>query len=406
MKTERPSSGTSPPSPRLAPALLRWFRVYRRPLPWRSDRDPYRIWVAEVLLQQTRVASAARYYDRFLARFPSVRHLARARRGSVLKAFEGAGYYARARRLHEAARTLAREHEGELPRSVVALERLPGVGGYTARAIASLAFGVPVVALEANGLRVVARWVREERPIEEPAVRRRLEATLASVLPARDPGRFNEAVMELGETVCLPAAPRCPLCPVAPYCRAARELSDPSSLPRRRSRRPPPRVRAAVAVVREGDRWLVQRRPERGFLGGLWEFPGGRIEPGELPGEAARRELREETGARATTWTSLGVVNHRYSHFAVELHVLRAEGLSHPPRTGPHRRWVTLRALARLPIPRATQKIVQQLRSPPSKPERGLERRPVREERTARRSRTMRRVPPRPRRSPGRAPGS
>ncbi len=355
----RSSTGAERLPARLGPELLRWFDRHRRPLPWRRDRDPYRIWVAETLLQQTRVAQAAPYFERFVARFPSVRTLARAREGEVLKSWEGAGYYARARRLRHAARIVVGEHGGRLPRTVEALEQLPGVGPYTARAIASLAFDRPVVALEANGLRVAARWVREQRPLASAGVRPRLERVLASVLPSGRPGSFNEAVMELGETVCRPRAPRCPVCPVAFACRARRELADPGSIPRSATRPPRPRVRAAVAVVVLGDRWLVQRRPPGGLLGGLWEFPGGRIETGEDPRDAARRELSEETGAKARRWRALGIVRHAYSHFSVELHVFRATDLQAPPRLGAARRWVTREELARLPIPRATQKIVE-----------------------------------------------
>ncbi len=201
------SSVSERPSPRLATALLTWFRAHRRPLPWRGPKDPYRIWVAEVLLQQTRVARAVPYFERFLRRFPTVRALAEASPSVVLKAWEGAGYYARARNLHAAARLLVRTNHGRVPRTVEALERMPGVGRYTARAVASLAFGVPVVALEANGLRVAARWTREEGDPREARVRERLESALAAALPRAAAGTFNEAVMELGETVCLPGGP-------------------------------------------------------------------------------------------------------------------------------------------------------------------------------------------------------
>ncbi len=354
-------AGSGAPARGTATALLAWFRGHRRDLPWRRRPTPYRIWVAEVLLQQTRVAHAARLYDRFVDRFPTVRALARASESEVLKAWEGAGYYARARRLRRAAREIVRRHAGRLPRSVEGLATLPGVGAYTARAVASLAFDRPVIALEANGIRVAARWLREERSPSSATVRQDLEEALLSVLPRAAPGAFNEAVMELGETVCLPAAPRCGVCPVAFGCRAFRELPDPSALPRRSPRQPRPLVRASVAVVQDRGRWLVQRRSPAGLLGGLWEFPGGRIEAGETPARAAVRELREETGLRAARWESLGIVRHDYSHFGVELHVFRGTGPAGTARSGAGRRWVTPSELARLPLPRATEKIVHRL---------------------------------------------
>ena len=339
-------------------ALVRWFRRHRRPLPWRRDRSPYRIWVAEVLLQQTRVAQAIPYFERFLRRFPDPATLARASEGAVLKAWEGAGYYARARRLREAARQVVDRHGGELPRRVDDLEALPGVGPYIARAVASLAFGAPIVALEANGLRVAARWALEPGDPARPAVRRRLAATLAADLPPSEAGDFNEAIMELGETICRPAAPRCPVCPVARWCRARRELPDPGSIPHRRGRRERPHVLAAVVAVEARCHWLVQRRPAGGLLGGLWEFPGGKIRPGEAPATAARRELREETGLDADRLDRIGVVRHAYSHFSVDLHLFRARVAGPPAPTRPGRRWVTPAGFARLPRPRATQKAV------------------------------------------------
>jgi A/G-specific adenine glycosylase len=365
--TDRGRSPSGPALPeRLPGALLTWFDRHRRPLPWRATRDPYRIWVAEVLLQQTRVAQASPYFERFVRRFPDLPTLARAPLRAVLKVWEGAGYYARARHLHAAARELVRSGARQPPGAVEEFVRLPGVGPYIARAVLSLAYGVPEVALEANGLRVAARLLREEGDPRSARVRARLATALAEQLPRDRPGAFNEAVMELGETVCTPRNPHCPACPVAFACRAYRELPDPGSIPRRRGRRPRPHARAAVVVLEERGRWLVQRRPEGGLLGGLWEFPGGRIEPGELPIAAARRELREETGRSVRSLRPAGVVRHSYSHLTVELHVFRGAPGAHGPTLGlgPERRWLTPTAFARLPRPKATEKIVSQLVDP------------------------------------------
>ena len=363
----RPHARTvGPRSDPRVPALLDWFDRHRRPLPWRKRPTPYRTWVAEVLLQQTRVAQAAPYFERFITAFPSVAALAHASEQEVLKQWEGAGYYARARNLRLAARRVMLRRNGELPRRLTDLRRLPGVGPYIAAAIASLAFGEHVPALEVNGLRVVVRWTLESGDPKSSAVRQRLAKWVSTRLPRDRPGAFNEALMELGETTCLPRAPRCGECPVATWCRARQELPDPGSLPRPRGPRHRPRVVAAVAVVARNGRWLVLRRPSSGLLGGLWEFPGGKVESGESPVEACRREVREETGLRVGRLRPLGVVRHGYSHFTVRLHLFRgAVSDGRPVRThGRPFRWVTANELRRLPIPRATLKALDLLMGP------------------------------------------
>lgn len=350
----------------LGAALLAWFDTHRRPLPWRTDRDPYRVWVAEVLLQQTRVAQAIPYFERFVARFPTLNDLARAPEEAVLKAWEGAGYYARARHLHAAACVLVRERGGRWPRTSAEWRQLPGVGPYIAAAVASLAFGSDDLALEANGWRVGARLGLVEVDVRSSAAQRSIRELLERVAPRGKRGPFNEALMELGETVCLPVAPRCPECPWAGSCRARRELPDPGALPRRRPHRRPPTVEAAVVAVHRRGRWLVQRRPPRGLLGGLWELPGGKLEPGETAEAAARRELAEETGLRPVGAVQpIGVVHHTYSHFRIRLHVFRVDRVAGRLRSDPAvpRRWVTDAEFARLPRPKATEKVMARLKA-------------------------------------------
>jgi A/G-specific adenine glycosylase len=332
--------GSPPPRPpaslaRLGTALERWFSRHRRPLPWREDRNPYRIWVAEVLLQQTRVAQATPFYHRFLTRFPTVGALASAREEEVLKVWEGAGYYARARHLHSAAREVMARFGGQIPGTVDELRTLPGVGPYIANAIASFAFDRSVLAVEANGIRVGVRLLGEPRDPRDPRIRRRIERYLGEALPARNAGRFNEAIMELGETVCLPQHPRCEVCPLARGCAAYARYPDPGVLPRRRVRAVRPVITAAIVVVEHAGTWLVQRRPTNGLLGGMWEFPGGKVESGETPEMAAVRELREEVGIRADYLEPIGTVRHTYSHFSVVLHVFRVRPSRVPAlRTG------------------------------------------------------------------------
>ncbi len=355
------SRATEGVDPRVS-ALLAWFSGHRRPLPWRRRPTPYRIWVAEVLLQQTRVAQAVPYFERFVRRFPTVRALARASEDQVLKAWEGAGYYARARHLYQAARRLVEERGGKLPHRSEELRRLPGVGPYIAAAVATLAFHEPDVALDANGLRVLARWTLERGDPRRATVRRRLYHWALDRRPPARSGEFTEGLMELGETICLPRHPRCGVCPVAAQCRARQELPDPGAIPTRRPGRTKPLVLGAVVAVSHRGRWLVLRRPSTGLLGGLWEFPGGKLRKGEPPAVAARRELREETGLTAGALERIGLFRHEYSHFRVALHLFRSRSVRGKLRArGRRHRWVGWTELRRLPLPRATLKMLPSL---------------------------------------------
>jgi A/G-specific adenine glycosylase len=329
-------------------ALLRWYRRSRRPLPWRQTRDPYRIWVAEVMLQQTRVETVVPYYRRWLRLFPNVRALARAPRSRVMKAWEGLGYYARARHLHEAAAIVAREGWPD------DLRRLPGVGPYIAAAVGSQALGRPEPVMDANIRRVMARFLGRAEP-GRAAMR-----VLRACIPARAPGDFNQALMELGQTVCTPRAPSCPRCPLRRHCRGAR-LNSPESFPRRRRHRAVPHHDVAVGLVIRGGRILVARRHDRGLLGGLWEFPGGKIRRGERPEDAMAREVQEETGVVVDCATPLAVVPWRYSHFAVTIHAFTARwraGRARPLGCA-EVRWIRPAGLRRLAMPSANRQIIE-----------------------------------------------
>ena len=339
--------------------LLAWYRRARRPLPWRGTRDPYRVWVSEVLLHQTRVETALPYYRRFLRAFPTLAALARAPLDRVLKVWEGLGYYARARHLHEAARILVQEHGGRFPRTPEAWRRLPGVGPYTAGAVCAIAFDRPVPAVDANLRRVFARLYDLPRPTAS-----RLEAVARAWMRDGRPGTVLQALMDLGATVCTPRAPRCAACPLAPGCRAYRRgTAERRPLPR--PRRPLPHHDIGVGVVRRGGRVLIAKRNADGLLGGLWEFPGGKQWPGEPLEETVRRELREELGIDVAVGAKVLAIPHAYSHLRVTLHVFECRLRRGRPRPlgCADCRWVEPRQLSRYAFPAADAPILDWLRA-------------------------------------------
>jgi A/G-specific adenine glycosylase len=313
------------------------------------------------MLQQTRVETVIPYYDRFLRRFPTLEALAAASLEDVLKVWEGLGYYARARNLYAAAQRVVAECEGRLPSTYEALRDLPGVGPYIAGAVASIAFGQPVVALDGNGRRVLARLFAVEGDPRRTAVRRRLEALAYSLLPSDRPGPFNEALMELGATICLPRVPRCDRCPLAEDCRAHRASAE-EQYPTRTAFRSLPHYQVAAAVLLRGDgRVLVARRREEDFLGGLWEFPGGKQEGGETLQECLARELREELGIEVEVGERFLTLEHAYTHFRITLHAFRCVLRGGEPRCleCADLRWVLPAEMEALPMSVADRRIAQ-----------------------------------------------
>lgn len=340
--------------------LPAWYSRNRRELPWRGTTDPYAVWVSEVMLQQTTVGAVIPYYERWLKRFPDIGSLARAPLASVLKAWQGLGYYRRARDLRRSAQILVERHGGRLPDDGKALRALPGFGPYTTAAVLSIAFGRAVPLVDANVRRVLMRaFGREGRA--RPADDRLLLERLAPEVPHRKPGDFNQALMELGALVCRPSNPACLRCPLRGSCRAyADGRQEVIPAPVKRSYR---KITAVVGVISRGGLILIQRRPEDGLLGGLWEFPGGKVKRGERLESALARELEEEIGARPKDVRPFLTVDHSYTRFKVRLHAFTC-GLESEPETGPNRRWVKQRDLARLPFPSGSARIVERFIGP------------------------------------------
>lgn len=317
----------------IAEALLAWYATRRRDLPWRRTADPYHIWVAEIMLQQTQVSTVIPYYERFLARFPSLQALAEADLDEVLALWAGLGYYSRARNLHAAARIVHREYGGQLPAEYAKLLALPGIGDYTAGALLSIAFHRDVPAIDANATRVLCRLYDEAREPGKAAVKRALRGYAEALLPHGQAGALNQALMELGSTVCLPKAPRCGECPLAPWCRA-RALGTQEERPIPKQKVQVPHRRWVAALVTHGDRLLIVRRVPQGLLGGLWELPGGEVAVGQNHHQALAAHLRAGLGTALHIDQHLATVRHAYSHFCLSVRVYGCRPTSEPVPSG------------------------------------------------------------------------
>lgn len=333
----------------MARPLINWYRLHVRPLPWREDPTPYRVWVSEIMLQQTRIEAVLPYFDRFMTALPDVAALAGAEEELLLKLWEGLGYYSRVRNMQKAARIIMEEYDGRIPDQVEELLRLPGIGEYTAGAVASIAYGRRAAAVDGNVLRVFARLTACREDILRPAVKKELSSVVLAQVPAEAPGVFNQAVMELGETLCLPnTEPLCAACPVRPYCRGsaegiARELPVRSP---KKARRIEHRLILVVVTEKHIPRVLLHHRPGKGLLAGLWELPG--IARPETATDLQNREAAEKEtagwGLVPSSIRALGSGRHIFSH--VEW---RMEGLLllTPPFDPPEEyRFVTGRELA------------------------------------------------------------
>lgn len=344
--------------------LLDWYHRHRRDLPWRRTGEPYAIWVSEVMLQQTRVETAIDYYRRFLASLPDIASLAAADSQTVLKLWEGLGYYARARNLHRAARIVNEQYHGVVPAEPEAFRRLPGVGDYIAAAVLSIAFNRPMAVVDGNVKRVLARLDCIGVPVNHSSAAPVFRQLADRLLDPGHPGAFNQALMELGALICRPGAPQCERCPLATFCRA-RAMGQQNRYPRRQKKAPVPVHRLAVGIVRRRGKILIIRRREEGLLGGLWEFPGGRIQEHETLEAACRRSVRQAVDLHVHVTGFLGRVKHAYSHFAEEREVCVC-------RAGPGRvqladadafRWIRLPETGRYPFTGASHKTLSLLGS-------------------------------------------
>jgi len=362
--------------PEISQRLVDWHQENQRSFPWRlapaGRRNPYAVWVSEIMAQQTRLDTVVAYFERWMARFPDVDALAAADLQEVLKQWEGLGYYARARNLHRAAQQVVAQHGGRIPSQRRELLALPGIGDYTAGAILSLAFGQPQPILDGNVKRVLARLTDLDRPINESSVLKELWALAQNIVEAAPPdhaGTCNEALMELGATICTPRNPQCPHCPLNDLCYAAANSTQ-SQRPIMPTRRSTPHFDVAAGIIWQERPYrspiLIAQRPHEGMLGGLWEFPGGKMEPADADLAAClRREIVEEMAVEIEVGERVTTIRHAFTHFRITLHAFHARHIRGEPQTigCADWRWVDLASVDSFPFPVTDQKIIRALRS-------------------------------------------
>jgi len=345
-------------------SLLKWYRRHHRILPWRETKNPYHIWISEAMLQQTQVKTVLTYFPAFIKKFPTVQSLAKSDLEDVLKSWELMGYYARARNLHRAAQIVMEKYRGELPQVYQEIRSLPGVGEYIAAAVCSIAFGLPYPVIDGNVKRVVARLFEIDVPVNSSQFMQICKEKLTSIFNEKHAGDFNQSMMELGATRCFPKNPDCPECPVKNYCGAYTHSTQPN-YPVKLPKRNIPEVHIALGVILKKDKLLITRRKEAGLLGGLWELPGGKVQPGESPGEACIREIQEEVNIKVKISGSLTTIKHAYTHFKIQVDVFLCPYHSGIIKlNGPvDYRWIAASEIDRFPFPAANHKIFRSLKS-------------------------------------------
>jgi A/G-specific adenine glycosylase len=346
-------------------SLMKWYAVNQRRLPWRAHRDPYAVWISEVLLQQTRVDQAESYFHRFLTTFPSVVALSEATQSEVLKVCEGMGYYARARNLHEAAKVVRDRFSGAVPDRLEDLLSLPGVGPYTARAVLSIAFGRRHAVLDGNVKRILSRVFNLDGEIGSTSHEKTLWSLAESLVCPNDPGGYNQALMDLGSMVCRPRKPKCPDCPIEASC-LARKAGREQSLPRRKAKPERPHLDVSAGIIMGEDRVLITKRFPKGLLGGLWEFPGGKKESFDSSMEAClAREIDEELAIEIRVGPLFMKVRHAYTHFRITLYAFLCRYVGGEPQTlgCADFKWVKVSDIRDYAFPKADRKILEKLES-------------------------------------------
>ena len=350
---------STPEPAALRKQLIKWYVKNHRDLPWRRSNNPYHIWVSEVMLQQTQVNTVLSYYRQFIKTFPTIKKLAQSELQDVLKVWEGLGYYARARNLHRSAKVVAKDFSGKVPNTWEIFHSLPGVGDYIAAAVLSIAFDQPYPVVDGNVKRVLARLYKIGAPVNQSSSYPVFKETAGRLLDSRQAGTFNQAMMELGALICKPRNPLCGACPLNLQCLAFK-TQQVTEFPKRLKSKVTPQYHIAVGVVFKGNRVLITQRKAEGLLGGLWEFPGGKIKRGESAEAACIRELKEEVSLEVRIDSYLTRVKHAYTHFRITMEVFCCQYVSGRVKlNGPTaHRWIKIDEYKEYPFPKANHKFI------------------------------------------------
>lgn len=346
-----------------AAKLLAWFTTNMRPLPWRKSYTPYSVWISEIMLQQTQMGRGVAYFNAWMEQFPTLADVAEADEETILKAWEGLGYYSRARNLHKAAQVVMREHGGEFPNRIAAIRALPGIGEYTAGAVAAIAFNAPEPAVDANVMRIFARICDIDVPLSHPGVKAFIMEAVRSLMGDASPRLFAQALMELGALVCA-KKPECSICPLVEYCEAHR-LGTAGKRPKRKAKVVYSQLEMSTGIVMRNGLLFIQKRPPYGVWAGLWEFPGGCLEEGEAPEQALVREVAEETELPVAVGEKVAIIRHSYTTCRVTMHAFFCELLDAGKEPVLHAavegKWIPVEEVGKYAFPAGHRKLLDML---------------------------------------------
>ena len=347
--------------PTLRKKILSWYSKNKRSLPWRQNKNPYRIWISEIMLQQTQVVTVIPYYKRWMKSFPTISSLAKAPLDKVLKHWEGLGYYSRARNIHKTAKEIVSNHKGKFPKEFDEILKLPGIGRYSAGAITSIAFDAPNPVLDGNVIRVITRLFAVKENVSDQKVINKLWKKSEELLSPRNPGDFNQAMMEIGALICTPTSPLCTKCPLKRNCKAhlkGKEESFPV-----KTKIQYEKMDVAIGIIRRKGKILIQKRPLKSRMGGLWEFPGGKLEKDEKPETGLVRELREELDVQIKVGKKYQTIRHAYTRFRVTLHPFECTIKKGNPKpiSSSELNWISPSKLIDYAFPSANKKLIPEL---------------------------------------------